>query len=196
MFKTHVMIPLAALTLVSGLCLSHADAQDGGRQRQRGDRQQAQGQRGGERGGERGGMENFRQRMNDRIKESLSVSDEEWSVLQPRIEKVQQLQMQTRAIGGMGGFGGRQGGPGGPGGPGAGPQNAAASQTPVAKASVELRTAVQDKAASADTIKTKLAALRAARAKAQEDLTKAQGELRELLDSRQEAQLVLTGLLD
>ena len=56
--------------------------------------------------------EEFRQRMNERLKTSLKVSDEEWSVLQPLIEKVQTKQRD--ACGGrFGGFGGGGGGGGG-----------------------------------------------------------------------------------
>ncbi len=54
----------------------------------------------------------FRQRMMDRYKERLEVtSDDEWKVIQDRIEKVTQLQRDLR-IGGPGGPGGRRG-PGG-----------------------------------------------------------------------------------
>src|SRR6266849_2568536 len=57
----------------------------------------------------------FRQRMMDRYKERLEVtSDDEWKLIQDRIEKVTQLQRDLR-IGGPGGPGGRRG-PGGPGG--------------------------------------------------------------------------------
>jgi hypothetical protein len=74
----------------------------------------------GDRGrGDRGGfsMEDFRKRMEERLKGALKVSDEEWAVLQPLIEKVQTKQRD--AIGSrFGGFGGGPGGP--PGSPGGG----------------------------------------------------------------------------
>src|SRR5258708_19275429 len=55
----------------------------------------------------------FRQRMMDRYKERLEVtSDNEWKVIQDRIEKVRQLQRDLR-IGGPCGPGGRRGPPGG-----------------------------------------------------------------------------------
>lgn len=73
----------------------------------------------------------MRQQMMDRLKDAIGASDDEWKVMEPRIEKVQQLQ---RATGGRGPgmFGPPPGGPGGPGnggGPGGpptgGPDNAA-----------------------------------------------------------------------
>src|SRR5512133_4166844 len=69
---------------------------------------------GGGFGGGRPTMEQIRERMATRMKEQLGVNDEEWKALQPKVEKVQQLQFQQNA-GRMGGFRGR-GGPGGPGG--------------------------------------------------------------------------------
>ncbi|MEP0841816.1 MAG: hypothetical protein HRF43_03795, partial [Phycisphaerae bacterium] len=70
---------------------------------------QAQDQPGG-----RGGRGNFdpaqmRQRMMDNIKEELAASDDEWKVLQPKVEKVLDAQRETRGggFGGFGGFGGR-----------------------------------------------------------------------------------------
>jgi len=138
----------------------------------------------------------MRQRMLDRMKESLGASDEEWKVLSSKVEKVMSSRDATR--GGMffGGFGGR--GPGGPGGPGRGGRDRAkdASDNPVVKASDELRTALDDKKTSAEDIGKKLTAFRQARDRAKEDLTKAQKELRELLTQRQEASLVLAGMLD
>lgn len=200
MFKTRMMLSLAAFSLASGMFMGVAHAQDGeGRQRDRGDRQPRQ-REGGE-GDRESRMNEMRQRMSERMKTALGASDEEWSVLQPRIEKVTTLQREGRMGGMMGMMGGRgrgpgRGGPGGeggergPGGPEAGPQSE------IAKASGELRTTLADESASADSIKSKLEAYRAARKKNQEELSKAQTELRELLDSRQEAQLVMMGLLD
>src|SRR5262245_41887109 len=61
----------------------------------------------------RGNFEEFRQRMAERLKTSLKVTDEEWGVLQPLIEKVQtkQREAMTARFGGFGG--GRRGGDGG-----------------------------------------------------------------------------------
>lgn len=71
-----------------------------------------------------------------------------------------------------------------------------ASPTPTAKASAELRTLLENKDASADDIKAKLAALREARAKTRADLEAARKELKEVLTQRQEAVLVTNGMLE
>jgi hypothetical protein len=143
--------------------------------------------------------------MQDRLKEQLGASDEEFKALEPKIEKVQTLQRQNMAgrFGGM--FGGRNrgGGPGGnpqggpatnnPGAPGADPN---AQTNPVADAANALRTALDNKDTSAADIKAKLEALRAAKAKNHEELVAAQKELKELLSQRQEAVLVQMGILE
>lgn len=196
MNKSHLMVPFLASALVAGMWLTSAQAQD---QAPKSDNNNArQQQRGGERGGERGGQrmsrEDMQKRMGDRMKTALAVSDEEWTVLEPQIQKVQTLQRESR---GGGITAGRRGGAGGAGGGGAEGQAARPeAESAVAKASQDLRTALENKDTSADVIKTKLAALRSARVKAQEELSKAQEELRGLLNARQEAQLVTMGMLD
>ena len=193
---------------------------------------QDQNQPGGGQGGPGGGRgnfdpEQFRQRIFERIKETMGATDDEWAVIQPKIEKVQQLQRQTsRGGAGMGmlfGRGGRGGGGGpggggdrgpggdgggrgdrgdrGPRGGGAGGAFAAAGtfggdeNSPVALANRELQRSIEGNA-SADELKAKLAALREARTKAREELSKAQQELRELLTTKQEAALVMMGMLE
>mgnify|MGYP001074398676 CR=1 FL=1 len=59
-----------------------------------------------------------------------------------------------------------------------------------------LQTTLENKDASADDIKAKLTALRTSRAKKEADLKSAREELRKVLTLRQEAQLVLMGMLD
>ena len=60
----------------------------------------------------------------------------------------------------------------------------------------KLETTLENESASADTIKEQLTALRAARVKAQQELAAAQQDLRQILTVRQEAVLVLNGLLN
>jgi Spy/CpxP family protein refolding chaperone len=163
-------------------------------------------------GGGRGNFdpEQFRQRIAERMKEVLGANDEEWGVIQPKLEKVMTLQRQSAGGRGMGmlfggGRGGRgQGGGGdrgdrGPGGdrgdrgPRGGPFGD--DDSAVSQRSRDLQQAVESNASS-DELKAKLAALREARAKAREDLTKAQAELRELLTMKQEASLVMMGMLE
>ena len=150
--------------------------------------------------GRRGQGGNFdpaqmRQRMMERMKETLGATDEEWKALSPKLEKVMTAQREAR-FGGMGFGPGGGRGPfgGGPGGP-PGSQDTA-NLSPLAKATNDLRTTLDDKSASAEDIGKKLTALRQAREKAREDLAKAQKDLRELLTQRQEATLVMMGTLD
>ena len=125
----------------------------------------------------------FRQMMMDRFREQFEVKDDdEWKLIQDRIEKVMEAR---RAAGGFGGMGfGRPGGPGGRGpmGGGQGPEGEA------------LQNALESKA-SPDTIKAKLALFREARKANQAKLEQAQEELRKVLTLRQEAAAVLAGLL-
>ena len=153
---------------------------------------------GGGWGGGRFDPERMRQAYAERMKETLGVTDEEWKVLGPRIEKVQTLSMQLRAGGRMGMFGGR-------GGRGDRPEGAAppdAQPQPerelseVEKAANALRETLDNEDATADDIAKKLTALREAREKVKQELAVAQDDLRQLLTARQEAQLVLMGLLD
>ena len=152
------------------------------------------------RGGPRGGQfdpEQIRQRGLEFIQEALGATNEEWAVLGPRVEKVQTLSRQTRrgGMGMFGMFGNREGREG----PRRGMREDVASTRQLSeaeKALQELRAALENQEAKPEDIKNKLTALREAREKAKQQLDKAQQELRELLSLRQEAQLVLIGLLD
>ncbi|HEY1683358.1 MAG TPA: hypothetical protein VGG19_01230 [Tepidisphaeraceae bacterium] len=125
-------------------------------------------------------------RMNQ-VKEDLGASDDEWTALQPKVQKVMEAQMEVM----RGRMRGRRGG-GGFNGPPGGDQ---ASQSAVDKAMADLQASVNSNAA-ADDLKNKLQALRDARAQAMADMTKAQADLKSLLTQRQEAQLVLDGVLE
>jgi ElaB/YqjD/DUF883 family membrane-anchored ribosome-binding protein len=143
-------------------------------------------------------MEQFRQQMADRMKQALGATDEEWKVLQPRVEKVQTLSRQSR--GGGPGFMSSRGGPGGgPGGSGSSNRGGPPSDQPqsdVEKAAGALQKVLDNKDAGVEEIKAALAALRDARAKAKQELETARKELREVLTVRQEAQCVAMGLLE
>ena len=88
--------------------------------------------------------------------------------------------------GGGGGFGGGGGGGGGPQGP----------PSAVQVALQDLQATLDNTASTADMIKAKLDALRAARSKAKEDLVAAQGDLKSILTQRQEAEMVIFGMLE
>jgi len=127
--------------------------------------------------GRRGGGS---ERMMTSIKEQIGATDDEWKALAPKVEKVLTVQRDMRA-----GFGGR-GGPGQPDAP----------QSKVAQAQADLRTALSDKNVSGDEVAKKVTALRDARKKAREELEAAQKELRQGANARQEAVLVLNGLIE
>ncbi|MBI4578280.1 MAG: hypothetical protein HY718_01165 [Planctomycetes bacterium] len=177
--------------VISGLLIfSMVQAQEQGARRRRTPGQADQpAARGQDEGARRGGADaaQYRQRMLDGIKEQLGASEDEWKELQPKIEKVLTVQRDTR--GWFGGFTGRRQG---------GEEGAAAGQarSKVAQAQRDLRTALDDKSTPVEDITKKLAALREAREKANAELKAAQKELKGGVKDRQEAVLVLFGLLD
>jgi hypothetical protein len=134
----------------------------------------------------------FRERRMNQIKEQLGASDDEWKVISPKVEKVMTAQRETFGGGGgfgRGGFGGGGRGPGGGGGD-------QAPTTALGKAAQDLRTTLEDKNAAPETIAKKLSAMREAREKARKDVADAQKDLKEILTQRQEAVLVINGMLD
>src|SRR5439155_256917 len=146
--------------------------------------------------------------MMERFKERLEVTgDDDWKIVQDRVEKLQQAQRDARIGGFGGGFGGgvgaRRGGGGG--GDAASADAAAgggrranrggggpvATENPDAQA---LQKALDSKA-STDELKAKLAKLRETQKDNEAKLQKAQDDLRKVLTVRQEATAVLMGLL-
>ncbi|MEN6578090.1 MAG: hypothetical protein ABFD90_17230 [Phycisphaerales bacterium] len=154
----------------------------------------------------------MRQRMMDNWKQQLGADDDAWKVIEPRLTKVMELNRQTMGGGrGMFGMFGMRGMRGGQRGDRGGPQGDRGGQqgdrprfpgeenrepSAVEKAQEELSTTLENESASADTIKQQLTALRAARVKAQQELAAAQQDLRQILTVRQEAVLVLSGMLN
>jgi len=185
---TKLFLPLAALMATA----ITASAQDNNNQN-RGDR--------------RGNFEEFRQRMAERLKASLKVTDDEWAVLQPLIEKVQTKQRESMMgrFGGFGGFGGgRRGGDSGGGGGGnsgggnngGGGDRGDRGDRAGSAESQALRTALENESASTEELKAKLAALREAHKKSAAELAAAREELRKVVTVRQEAVLVTMGILE
>src|SRR4051794_34226451 len=142
---------------------------------------------GGGGGGGNSDPNQFRQQMMDRIKEQMAAKDDEWKVIEPKLQKVMDSQRAAFAGRGFGGFRGGQGGDRNRGG------NA---DSPTGKAMQDLRETLDNKDASADDIAKKLTALRDAREKARTELQAAQKDLKEVLTQRQEAVLVMMGQLD
>jgi len=137
----------------------------------------------------------FQQRMMERTKAMLEVTnDDEWKAIEPRVQKIRDLQRE--AFGGMGrGMFGR--------GPRPGDNAQANSQnqqrrggmfgTPNPEAEA-LQKAIDSKASKAE-IKAALEKYVASRKAKQAEMEKAQSALRELLTPRQEAIATLNGLL-
>jgi TolA-binding protein len=159
-------------------------------------------------------FEQWRQQADTRMKELLKASDEEYAVLKPRIEKLQQLQRanDTRRVGfamlmsGTSNWRTRGSNPGDnqrrPNDGGGDANRRPASpfgetpDTPVYQKSQELQAALEAKDAPADALKTKLAELRAARQQSRVEMAKMQEDLRQLCSIRQESVLVMMGILE
>ena len=137
--------------------------------------------------------EQMRQRMMERVREQLAVKDDsEWSVIESRIKKLSDSRFGVgRGMGGPGGPGG-QAGQAGQGGQGGRQGRGGFGQ---ANPDAEVLQTALDSGASADDIKVKLTAYRAAAKVKEGQLEKAQDELRQLLSVKQEARAVLLGLL-
>lgn len=155
-------------------------------------------------GGGRGNFdpEQFRQRMMERMKEQFEVTnDDEWKLISARIEKVMELRREAGGFGGFA-FGRPPGRPGGgdqaqPGGQQGGERNRTRGRgfggqpNPDAEA---LQKAIEAKA-SKEELKEKMDKLRASRKAKEAELEQAQGELRQILNVRQEAIALNMGLL-
>jgi len=144
--------------------------------------------------------EQMQRMMTERMKGQLGAGDEEWKVIQPRLQKVMNLSRQVNARGrGM-----MFGGPGGMGGRGqtGGQRTRPGTDQPqqelsaLEKATQGLQDALSSENAKPEDIKAKLTALRTAKEKATKDLTAAQNELKKDLTVKQEAILVLSGYLN
>jgi hypothetical protein len=168
------------------------------------------GPRRGERGGREGRdpeemrrrMEEFRRRNSERLREALAVKDKaEWDIIEKRIEAVREARDELR--GGRRGFFGffdpRRGGRFGGRGPGEGRRPGGPEQPPQSEVGQKMQALgelLQKEDAKSTDIAAALKALRGARATAQKKLDGAQATLREVLTQRQEAMLVMMGMLD
>jgi chromosome segregation ATPase len=132
-----------------------------------------------------GGNEERRQAMMEQIarqrrqafeslKDQLQVSDAEWPVVKRRLQPVYDLVFPVPLMMGR----------------------HDQSKTELEQRTVELRELLREKTAPTDQIKAKLAAVRAAKEQARQELAQARQSLRQIMNLRQEAVLVLNGLLD
>jgi len=144
-----------------------------------------------------------RERMMQRMQQQLGASDAEWQIIQPRLERVVELSRRANRRG-PGALPGRAGGRRNPDRPSQGPRAVGRRARPDAdrapsameKTTTELRDLLNDANATSEQIEAKLTALRRARQDAQEELAQARSALREVLIVKQEARLVLLGLLE
>ncbi len=194
-----------SLALLMGISSGVAIAQDAaqpaqGNRGERGDRGD-RGMRGGP-----GGMQfdpaQMQERMLNGIKENLGATDEEWTAMKPKVQDIQKLRMKVAASA-MGRFGGPRGmrGPDGPGDandqtrrPGRGIMGMLGNEpTPELDA---LRSASDSDSTSNEELKNKIKAYREAVKRDEEKLKSTREELRQLVTVRQEAKLIVSGILD
>ena len=176
---------------------------DGGGNNNQGNGQNGGGNNGGGGNNNNGGGGGMRQRNFDpaqmmqrrmgQIKDALGASDDEFAAIQPKLQTVMQLQQDVTPRMFMFGRPGQNRGGGGPGGFGGG---ASTQPSQVRTALNDLQQTLDDQNAAPDAIKSKLDTLRQARVKAKQDLVVAQQDLKSVLTQRQEAVLVLMGMLD
>lgn len=127
----------------------------------------------------------FQKRFLQNVKTALGCTDEEFKILEPKVERVLLIQFEQ-----AGGYTGRRG-------RGAtGPLASIMPQSEVMKARLALQDAVENKDVLPAEIVRKLKELREARAAARTELVRAQDDLRDFLTVRQEAVLVTMGLLE
>jgi len=135
----------------------------------------------------------FRERMMDRVKEQLEITDDsDWKAIQPLVQKVMDARMATMAGIGRGMMGG---GPRRPGGDNNNDQGA--RRGPFGQPSPEaeaLQRAIDGKASNTE-LKAAIAKYGESRKAKQAELEKAQADLRKVLSVRQEALATLNGLL-
>ena len=187
--KLNRKLIAAALSVVVGLGVSQAFAQNDGADRPQRNRPPAD-QAGGDRGPRNFDPAEMQKRMMERYQEVLEITDAaDWKAVEPLVQKVADARMQSFSGMGRGMFGGR-GGRGGGGGPG-GPGGFGGQANPDAEA---LQKAIDSKASKAE-MKAALAKYIESRKAKQAELEKAQAALREVLTPRQEAIAALNGLL-
>lgn len=141
----------------------------------------------------------FMERILERLRENLGASAEEWSVLKPMIDNIMEKQSAMRRSVGRGVFGTFGGGRGGRGGDNDGNRRdregrRSRGDGDSGSNADSLREAVES--GDANKIKKELASYRAAQKKRAAELKKAREELRQVVTLKQEATLVLWGLLD
>lgn len=147
-----------------------------------------------------GDPQQMQQMMSDRLRDILGISEEEWTVIGPKVLKVLSLNMESRGNP-MRMFLGRPGsqGPGGQAGAAQSMRRRFTGNTqpgPMDLAMEELQKLLEDENSDAGKIKQAVTKIRKEREKNEQEIARAKKELRELLSVRQEAILISMGLLD
>lgn len=168
MNNRKVLVGLIVVALLALVGLALAQENMGGR-----------GGRGGG-GGAPGDQASRAARQMARIQAALGASDAEWKVLEPKIQLVMTRSHEAQIGRGMYGRAG------------AAPVTA---ETPLAKAAADLQKALDNPQATSEQITERLAVVRAAQQKADAALAAARESLRSSANTRQEAHLVLLGIL-
>ena len=171
--------------------------------------QMGQDQMQGGRGNTQMDSEQMQQMMAQRYQELLGMSDEEWAVIGPYVLKVATLSQSTQSrssgmramMGSRSSSNRRQDSQDQEADSSQSQSRSQAQRSRSSRGSQDenlqaLETLLEDENATSDEIKAKLSALRKAREKSKQELAAAQKELRELLTLRQEATLVVQGLLE
>ena len=194
MLTRKIILAAVAVSIVGLLLVGQSLSQPP----QRGQRQGTEGTQGQRPAGRQFDPEQMRQMMERRIQEQLGATDQEWKVLGPRVMKVSEINRQVSGFGRGGMFGMFGGGRRGTQGdrPGGRPGAPERELTEVEKAMDKLRTTLENTSAKPEDIKKDLTDLRKAKEKAKQQLAAAQKELRAIVTVRQEAQLVMMGMLD
>lgn len=177
-------VGVLALTLVVGSLMPvFAQERDRERQRDRGERRQVDREQMRER------MQQRQQQRQERLREQLGMSQEEFDAVHPMIETVQGYQRDQWLAGAE-----RRAGRGMR-GRGAGGELSDEGQA-LHDATRQLREAIESESISQEELDEQLNALRESRNQLAGALDNARAKLREVLTPRQEAVLVLRGVLD
>jgi hypothetical protein len=182
MFKTrNIVIALSSLLLIC-LVLPLVMATEGDKPRHEGGMRQ----QGGPDGMRQGPMDpqEMQKMILERMKTQLVAIDAEWTKIESPLKKVMTLTNETN--------------PRGAGMRGPRPEQPAEAgeQSAVQKASIAMREVVQKADLTAEEVSARLAAFRAAKEAAKKELAAAQDELKKVVNARQEAKLVLVGMLN
>jgi len=197
---SNTLLLILILTTGSALCQPPAGGADQPQMVQNNQTGQQGAQAGGQMQQGPGGQQGFGQRQGQdsgqmqsmiiqRLKELMGATDEEWTVIGPKVLTVYTLvSSQSRGIQTRSLMGNSSQGRGG-----AGSQSSSATSD---KTLEELQTLLSSEDTTTTQLKNKISEVRKAKEESRQKLAKAQKDLRELLSLKQEAVLISIGLLE